>query len=141
MGRRARAGHKRAVRDDDDLRRALQLMAARAGRLSKPPRRAANPDRDLWVALDFHTRTGYRRAKLVAADWPGVGLKNPRHVLTIASRLGRRPEFQAALAALRALPRPMVRDLVRAHRLRLTRGAGWVRHVKALRLLQVYRAT
>jgi hypothetical protein len=58
-------------------------------------RRAKHADRNFWVALDFHTRTGRNRAKLVAIDW---NLK-PHEVANIASRFRRRPEFQKILAA------------------------------------------
>jgi hypothetical protein len=46
------------------------------------PVEARNRRRDFWMAIDYHTRTGRNRAKLVAREW-GV---EPDRVETIASR-------------------------------------------------------
>jgi hypothetical protein len=78
--------------------------------------RARNADRDLWVALDFHTRTGRHRAKRVAQAW---GLPAPL-VDLIAHRYGRspprRPGFQELLLKL---THSQLRAIVRMHHARL----------------------
>lgn len=65
-------------------RRLLQslIYAAANAALERPRDRRKHRDRDFWIAVDFHTRTGRDRAKAVARAW---GL-NPRQVATIASR-------------------------------------------------------
>ncbi len=56
-------------------------------KLAEPKqRRAANADRDKWVALDFHTRVGRYRAREVGKAW---GLDAPL-VDLIAHRYRRR---------------------------------------------------
>ena len=120
---------------DPLLRRALKLMNLRATQLPTPPRRAENADRNLWRALDFHTRTGRHRAKNVAKDWQ-LAPEAARLVSTIASRLGRKPEFQQVL---RACDHTALRKLVRIHRDRITHVDGWRRHIEALNRLQVLR--
>ncbi len=82
-------------------------------RLTEPKqRRARSADLYLWVALDFHTRTGRHRAKLVGTRW---GIPAPLIAL-IAHRYGLRPGFQELL---RRLARAQLRAVVGMHHARL----------------------
>lgn len=124
---------RQSARDDLELDHILRLVWRRWWARSH---RAEEADRNLWVALDHHLRTGKHRAKDVAEAW--AFLITAAEVYTIASRMQRRPEFRQILRQVDAAG---LRKALQWHRERLTHIDGWRRHVEALRSLQSARSS